>query len=138
MDFEYVQLYTEPGDYKPRLRVTDDQGCAYTRCISGYIKVKDPVLNAPTAVLKASPMTGIGVLSTTLNASDSFDGNGNIVKYEFDSGDGNGWVDHGSQSQMPCFLVGEGQYSVKVRVTDNEGLSDEASLILTVLDFQPF
>ncbi|MEZ5337398.1 MAG: PKD domain-containing protein [bacterium] len=87
---------------------------------------------APTAMLTAAQTSGLFQLSVNLDARKRFDQFGRIVSYEFNPGDGSGWRDDpGNDGWFPwTYLTGE--YDAQVRVTDDEGLSDTASLHISV------
>jgi hypothetical protein len=65
------------------------------------------------------------------DASASRAGDAPIGTYEWDLADGQGWV-HGSESAEANWST-PSLYSVRLRVTDADGLSDSASLEVRVL-----
>ncbi len=72
----------------------------------------------PTAAITATPATGDKPLNVTLDASGSTD-DGSITKYEFDYGEGSGWVDNGTTATIAHTYAMAGTYTASVRVTDN-------------------
>jgi PKD repeat protein len=93
----------------------------------------DIKLNPPIADLSADVTLGDPPLTVNFNASGSYDkAPGNIVKYEFDFADGAGWEDYGLTSTAMHTYNSDGTYITKLRVTDNEGLSDTASVTIRV------
>lgn len=88
--------------------------------------VTAPVPNvAPKAVI-ASP--GIAGLSVELSGTGSSDADGKVVSYEWDFGDGA----TGAGVSLSHTYAKAGQYTVKLRVTDDDGASDAATRTVTV------
>lgn len=69
------------------------------------------------------PTTGENV---TFNASNSYDLDGTIVSYEWDFGDGT----TGTDMVITHSYGTEGSYTVTLLVTDNDGLSDDATVTI--------
>lgn len=69
----------------------------------------------------------------TFDASASLDTNGSIVSYEWNFGDGSS----GSGVSAAHTFAQDGEYVVTVTVTDNDGLTDTASLTVTVANVAP-
>lgn len=83
---------------------------------------------APSAALTANPTTGPLPLLVAFDASGSTD-DGTIVKYEWDfDADGTYDQDTGSTATTTHTYSIEGFFSPVVRVTDNNGLTDTASV----------
>ena len=131
---DYTHTYAEGGTYMPRYRTTDSDGAATLGNPPAPLAVPGAG-TAPIASLNANPTSGIGSLQTTLDASSSHDSNGLIVNYQFNFGDGAGWIDAGSESQVEHDF-GPGDYLVEVKVTDNQGLSAIASASVSVQPFE--
>jgi DNA-binding beta-propeller fold protein YncE len=73
----------------------------------------------PTAVLRGA--TGVAGRPTVLDASRSFDRDGQVVRYDWDFGDGQTASDAGA---TPSHVYARpGRHRVTVTVTDNEGCS---------------
>jgi PKD repeat protein len=91
----------------------------------------DPVNLPPVADLSASnPLSGPVPFNPTLDPSMSHDPDGTIVSYEWDL-DYNGTYELKTANPSPfgwVFSV-EGYYPVRLRVTDNPGLTDEAIMV---------
>lgn len=115
--------------------------------ISGYVKVlwdgedglgqivevSAPGNDPPVAALTATPTTGVAPQLVDLDASASTDDSA-IVEYEFDLGQGGGFVSNGSSPTLDLQYYGEsGVYQVSVRVTDDgtPPLQDIATVTLT-------
>ena len=93
---------------------------------------------APTAALTASTTTPQVGQAVTFNAGGSTDPGGSIVKYEWDV-DGNGIYerDTGALPTLTQAFPAAGPRTVKVRATDNQGLTGEAQQILTISEATP-
>ena len=121
--------YTSAGDYDATVRVTDDDGATDTASISenglGEITVNDP----PVADITASPLTGTLPLTVNFDASGSTDSDGTIDKYEWDfDGDGIWDLDTGTTATTSFEYTTAGNFDAAVRVTDDDGATDTASL----------
>ena len=124
-----VGEFATPGVYTNLLKVTDGFG------LSDVIPAVVTVLGqAPVAALAASTNSGSAPLAVTLSAAGSAAAvNHAIVDYEWDF-DGDGVRDALSLEPSIAHVYGEvGTYRASVRVTDDQGLQDSASLELVVL-----
>jgi len=61
--------------------------------------------------------------SITFDGSGSYDPDGSIVSYDWNFGDGTGWHNGIGATPMNSYTT-FGEYTVKLRVTDNDGISD--------------
>ena len=84
-----AHTYITEGSYTAQLTVTDDDGNQDTasRTVQA-LSSSSAVINAPTASVTASPVSGQAPLVVDFDASDSSDSDGSIVSYtwEFDDG----------------------------------------------------
>jgi outer membrane protein assembly factor BamB len=90
-----------------------------------------PANQPPVAVLTADPLLGDIPMVVQFDASASSDPDGEIVKYEWDwDGMQNGWEwhDSGATATVEHTFEEIAEYSTVVRVTDNEGALDLASV----------
>ncbi len=71
--------------------------------------------------------------SATFDASSSLDPNGTIASYAWDFGDGT----TGSGVSVSHTFAQDGEFSVRVTVTDNDGLTDSATFTLSVTNAAP-
>jgi len=95
-------------------------------------------LNAPPNANAGGPYSGVAGQAITLDGSGSSDLDGNIVLYEWDI-DNDGVYDYSSASPAQDHPFTEGTYTIKLRVEDNSGQTDEATAtaIISIADSQP-
>ncbi|MCI0461139.1 MAG: Ig-like domain-containing protein, partial [Gemmataceae bacterium] len=91
-----------------------------------------PPNQAPTAILQATPTSGVAPLLVSFNASGSFDpDSGDTLSYAWDL-DGDGAFDDSTASQPTFTYTAPGQVLVSLRVTDNHGASSTATVTISV------
>ena len=123
-------VWTTPGLYTVRLRITDDDGA------TAQDTANVTVNGAPTADA-GGPYSLTTTFSMTVDGSGSTDSDGAIVLYEWDC-DGDGIVDIvGSAATGTCTYPGSGLYTVTLTVTDNQGLTATSSDSVSVLNSGP-
>jgi PKD repeat protein len=83
----------------------------------------------PTAVLTATPTTGTAPLAVNFSAAGSIDADGTVVAYAWNFGDG-GSQTGGTTAQRTYATAGT--YTASLTVTDNSGLTDTKSVVITV------
>jgi DNA/RNA endonuclease G (NUC1) len=71
--------------------------------------------------------------SATFDASSSLDPNGSIASYAWDFGDGS----TGSGVSVAHTFAQDGAFTVRVTVTDNDGLTDSATFVINVTNVAP-
>lgn len=118
--------YDSAGNYTAELTVTDNDGA--TDSTTKSIDVSPPPSNPPTASFTASPTSGEAPLEVSFDASDSSDPNGTIDSYSWDFDDGS----TGSGVNVNHTFDSSGTYYVELTVTDNDGVSDSASKIISI------
>jgi PKD repeat protein len=112
--------YNQAGDYTVRLTVTDNAGL--TGEATHAIRVDPPPNQPPTAAI-SGPASGLVGDTLNFNGGDSNDSDGNIVSYAWDFGDG-----ATSSGVTPSHAYNQaGDYTVRLTVTDNAGLTGEAT-----------
>jgi PKD repeat protein len=125
------------GNYYVRVRGTGkgDLTTGYSNygCLGAYFilgTVVDPSGTVPpNAVATATPTSGSAPLSVQFSSAQSSDPDGSIVSYLWDFGDGST-----STAANPSHTFNAvGNYTVTLVVTDNSGLSDGATVTVSVL-----
>ncbi|MCB1186442.1 PQQ-binding-like beta-propeller repeat protein [bacterium] len=110
-------------------------GTLYVGCSDGLlyaIGANQPQNSVPTADLEADKTTGFAPFTISFDASGSTDSDGEIVLYEWDfDGDGS-FEESGSSATASYTYPVYGWYSALVRVTDDQGATDSASLPITL------
>ena len=86
---------------------------------------------APAAAFAASPQSGVAPLDVTFSSTSS-DSDGTIVEYRWSYGDG--VVATGNADEVEHTYTNPGNYTVTLTVTDDDGATDTASVIVTVAD----
>jgi len=127
-----MHTYEHFGTYTAKLRVMDDKGAVGTDTVS--IRVN----GAPIARLTAYPLEGKAPLEVHFNAYESVDVDRKIVEYDWDW-DGNGTYDYDS-GHVPWenhTYNSDGDFTATVRVRDEDGLADTASVIISVAPGDP-
>ncbi len=120
------RVYTAPGTFLVKVRVTDDGGRKDVAARSLRVH------RAPRAVLKATPADITVGKATTLSAAGSTDEEG-IAKYEWDL-DGNGSFETstGTAQTVQAPFATVGSRTVRLRVTDTLGASSTAGATVVV------
>jgi PKD repeat protein len=120
--------YTNAGTYQPVVWLADSNGGGGIGAPLGPVTVTDPSNQPPTAHLTVVPGAAAYPQTYTLDASGSSDADGSIAKYEWDwDGDGVFDYDSGPLSYVTHRFVQVGNFTPRVRVTDNDGATDTAN-----------
>lgn len=120
-----VYEFTAVGAYTAYFRVTDNDGLFDVAAVAYTVEQFAPVITAFTA----SPMEG-NVPVTVYFTVTVTDSDGTIAQYEWDW-EGDGTYDQTTTTNNPNrYYTVAGTYPVKVRVTDNDGLSSEATVTI--------
>lgn len=118
--------FTVLGDHTATLRVTDDDGD------SGTASTTITVLDPPVAALGAVPSSGDAPLDVAFDASGSTDSDGTIEQFDWDfDNDGTFETLDGGVTINHTYPAG-GAITAAVRVTDNDGLQDTATVSLDI------
>ncbi len=89
---------------------------------------------SPVASLSADPTEGDAPLTVNFDASDSYDEDGEIVKYEWDwTNDGTYDHDSGTDPTVEHEYTSAGEYTCKLRVTDDDGAMDTDILVVKAI-----
>jgi PKD domain/Papain family cysteine protease len=90
---------------------------------------------SPVAVLRAPLTTGAAPMLVEFDGSASYDSDGSIVSYIWDSGDGRPLWD--GDPIYHCYYDVPGTYTAKLTVSDNTGAQGSATLTITITDPNP-
>lgn len=89
----------------------------------------------PVAIFTCDPPEPIKNLIATFNASKSYDPDGDIVLYDWNFGDDTPIVSEEGPVTTHVFIE-VGDYMVTLTVTDNDGLQNSTSKLITVLPYK--
>ena len=123
--------YSTEAQIPISVRVYDDKLAVDTE--TKTLKVGGPDPQPPVASFSATPNPAITDLPVQFDGSAAKDSDGSIVKYEWDL-DGNGTyeTDTGASATAQHSYSFAGLVQVHLRVTDNSGMTDVATVSLTV------
>ncbi len=119
-------LFTVPGTYDVNLTVMDNEGLFDTASLVITVETAN---QPPLAIASANPLTGIAPLEVSFNGADSMDDTG-ITSYYWNFGDG---FESSDIAPVHTFL-NPGEYNVLLEVTDTEGATNSANLVIIVLE----
>lgn len=119
--------YMGPGTYNVTLKVIDDKGLWDTA--SKNITVYAP----PIAIFTYSPSEPVIDETVIFNASGSHDLDGSIMNYTWNFGDGT----NGTGINVTHAYTAEGNYTVTLNITDNDGLTNSTSKSIRVTTNYP-
>jgi len=94
------------------------------------VSTDNPGLILPVAIIDANQTSGWVPLEVNFDGSGSFDNDGNIVTYEWDF-DNDGNIDATAATASYTYNIAD-IYTAKLIVTDNDNLSDSATIEITV------
>jgi len=119
------------GNYTVKLRVTDNDGETGTAEIAVNLQDPNATTEGPTAALEADPESGAAPLPVTFDASGSTPSE-SIVLYEWDWDSDGDYEETTTEATIQKNLTADGTYVVTVRVTDDQGETDTASVDVIV------
>lgn len=123
---QVTHAFSQPGDYRVSLSVTDDDGTS--RTVSQTVSVND----GPIAAFSFSPeQPGIGQ-TVTFDAAESSDPDGSIESYEWYI-QGTDSVDATGETATTTYDV-VGEYTISLMVTDSNGATDTIEKTLNVVE----
>jgi heat shock protein HslJ len=121
--------YSTPGSYNVQLTVTDQAGLS--NATNQSVQVSPVVeVTPPSAVIEGPQMAFVGE-QVTFSAANSTQGTAALSSYAWQSGDGNN-TGPVSDSSFSTIYSQPGTYYPAVAVTDAGGLSDSASMAITI------
>jgi PKD repeat protein len=124
--------YQIAGNYSVTLTVIDDGGLMGQAMRLIQIEEPAPINQPPTAVI-SGPVGGLVGEALSFDASASGDSDGSIVSYDWDLGDGN----TASGVSVTHSYVLSGSYHVSLTVTDDDGMTDQATHAVQIDDPAP-
>jgi PKD repeat protein len=118
--------YTATGPYQATIRVTDNDG------LMGYDTILIIIGISPVASAQATPLNGLSPLLVDFSGNGT-DSDGTIKLYEWDF-DGDGIYDWSSPDSGDTTYTYEssGVYDASMRITDNDGLNDTDSVLISI------
>lgn len=116
--------YTVDGSHEARVRMTDAQG---HRAISDPVSIIVSSGSAPTAAYTALSFSGSVPFDIVADASASTDPDGPIALYEWDADDNGTYEFATTQSSAQFSLLQTGSHTIRLRVTDGDGLTHSVS-----------
>lgn len=122
-----THTYTTTGVFEAILTVTDAEGLTSTDTVT--ITIGETQNEGPKSVVSATPTTGEAPLEVAFRGSDSTDDYA-ISSYNWNFG-------NGAQTNNANFSYTyetPGTYTAELTVTDENGLSDKASITITVTE----
>ncbi|MCX8190309.1 MAG: PKD domain-containing protein [Candidatus Diapherotrites archaeon] len=125
-----IHTYYKPGNYVVSLTVEDNQGKTSIAYQLIQVRKKPDIseLYAPIAIFSADKYFGVPPLTVSFDASQSFDPDGTIKSYAWDFGDGT----TATGKIAAHIFTNKGIYLVKLRVTDQNDISGESSIVIQV------
>ncbi|WP_153798405.1 PKD domain-containing protein [Foetidibacter luteolus] len=125
--------YLSEGSYVYQLKVTDDKGAMDSTTISFVVNAK-PINVAPKAVVNGPSAITLPTDSIQFDGSSSYDVDGTVSAYRWDKVSGpSGQIVKGSNiSKYKITNLKAGNHVYKLKVTDNNGLTDSTIFSFTV------
>jgi len=120
--------YSAAGEYQVKLIIHDDTGLT-----SRLAKTVNVYSHYPVAQFEHSPDRSKANEFVTLDASSSFDPNGEIVHYSWDFGDGTS----GDGAVIRHQYASPGEYPATLTVTDCEGMTASKTRLVTIISGVP-
>ncbi|MEZ5336769.1 MAG: PKD domain-containing protein [bacterium] len=128
-DFTTQHEYAAEGNHEAVLRLTDSYGFRDT---SEPLAISVSSGQPPEAFYTAASYSGTAPFDVVASAAGSTDPDGPVALYEWDPDD-DGIYEYASTEPAAQFsLISSGQYTISLRVTDDDGMTDTYSRDFTV------
>ncbi|WP_317045517.1 PKD domain-containing protein, partial [Algoriphagus antarcticus] len=122
-----THVYAEVGEFTATLTVTDEEGLTNSATVAILVTVGN---QAPVAVATATPESGFAPLEVVFSGVGSTDDQ-LIATYTWNFGDGSA----ASNEQNPTHVYAEvGEYTATLTVADGQGLTNSATVLITVAE----
>jgi PKD repeat protein len=140
----YSNLYSPPKNnrrYHDYVFIDGQEYWVYSEDSDGdnvystFISDNSEPNSAPSATFSYDPSSPRATESISFSASDSTDSDGSISSYEWDF-DGDGSYEKTAETASHSFSD-EGDYTVTLRITDNEGATDTVTKTVSVVNGDP-
>jgi chitodextrinase len=121
-----------PGSYTFQLTVTDNSGATSNDSVTVTV---NPANQSPVAIAGSDTTIYLPASSFQLNASNSYDPDGNITSYQWQeiSGPNTAVASSMNGPEVDLSSLQEGIYQFQLTVTDNQGASSTATIKITVV-----
>jgi len=121
--------YTAAGNYTATLTVTDGNGVTDSATVAISVSTPPPPNNPPTAVLGATPTSGLAPLTVDFNTTGSGDTDGTFTT-SIDFGDGS----PASTDPAPSHTYNTaGSYTATLTVTDDDNATDTDTITINAI-----
>lgn len=116
-------VFTTAGNYTVTLRTIDDTGAFDQEAVSVVVTGSSATNTPPTAVISSSASVGDAPLQVLFDGTGSSDGDGTILSYKWDMGDGG----TATGPQVTYIYSSAGSFNATLTVTDDGGLTNTIS-----------
>jgi glucose/arabinose dehydrogenase len=132
-----VQMFESAAGHPVDLKAGPNGDLFYADLDDGTIhRISYSVNQPPTASIVAQPTAGSPPLTVQFDGRGSSDPEGGALTYAWDL-DGDGSYDDGTSSQASWTYTASGTYTVRLQVTDPQGVKGTASQTITVGNTPP-
>jgi hypothetical protein len=124
-----------PGSYTFQLTVTDNSGATNSDQVTVTVNAAlNKIVQPPVAIAGSDTTIYLPVSSFLLNASNSYDPDGNIISYQWQeiSGPNTAIASTMNSPQVDVSNLQQGIYQFLLTVTDNQGASSTATVKISV------
>ncbi len=134
IDVSPTHEYTDAGTYTITLTVVDNDGRSDTEFTTATITSVQVKNIEPVAVIESSYNNIKIGNSIEFDASNSYDNDGEIMLYEWDLNNDGEYEQSSTSAKTTNEFSTKGSYQIWLRVTDDDGLTDTETFIITVED----